>query len=50
MNLNSNPQGIRGSSHLGTVVPVSLVYRVVPQQLDDSKPTTEVDKDRVDIV
>ena len=50
MNLTSNPQCVRGDTHMGTVVPVSLVNRAVPQQLNDSKPKTEVNKDRVDFV
>ena len=28
--LVSNPQRVRGGTHRGTVVPVSLVYRAVP--------------------
>ena len=48
MNLTSNPQRVRGDKHLGTVVPVFLVYRVVLQQLNDSNPKTEADIDRVD--
>ena len=50
MNLTCNHQRNRGSTQLGTVVPVYLVYRAVPQQLIDSNPKTEVNKDRVDFV
>ena len=50
MNLTSNPQRIRANTLLDTLVPLSFVYRAVPQQLDDSKPKTEVDNDRVDFV
>ena len=50
MNLTSNPHCVRGDTHLGTVVPVSLVYTAVPQLLNDSKPKTEVNEDRIDFV
>ena len=50
MNLTRNPQRIRGKTHLGTVVPVSPVYRAVPQQVDSPRPKTEVDKDYADFV
>ena len=45
-NLTSNPQRIRRGTQLGNVVPVSLVYRAIPQQ-STPKPTqrTEVDND-----
>ena len=49
-NLTSNPHSVRGGTHLGAVVPVSLVYRAVPHQLADTNPKTEVNKDRVDFV
>ena len=48
--LTSNPQRVRGGTHLGTMEPVSLVYRDVPQQLAGTNPKTDVDKDRVDFV
>ena len=48
--LTSNPQRVRGQTRLGTVVPVSLVNRAVPQQVDGPKPKTEVDKDHIDFV
>ena len=32
LNLTSNPQRIRRGTQLGNVVPVSLVYRAIPQQ------------------
>ena len=50
MNLTSNSQRIPGNTHLGTVVPKSLVYKAVPQRLENPKPKTEVDKDRIDFV
>ena len=50
MSLTSKPQRIRGNTHLGTAVPVFLLYRAVPQQLEVSKAKTEVDKDRADFV
>ena len=41
INLTSNQQRVRCGAHLGTVVPVSLVYQAVPQNLDaTAKPTT----------
>ena len=49
MNLTSNPQRIRGNTHLGTLVPVSLVYKDVPQHIDDPKPKTKDDKDLLDL-
>ena len=48
INLNSNPQRVRGGTHLGTVVPVALVYRAIPQQLANATTKTEVDNDRND--
>ena len=48
MNLTSNPQRIRSNTHLGTVVLVSLVYRAIPQRVDNPKPKIEVDEDQVD--
>ena len=50
MNLTSNPQRIGSNTLLGTVVPVSLVYQAIPQQVDNPKPKTEVDKDHIDFV
>ena len=43
MNLTSNPQRIRENTHLGTVVPVTLVYRAVSQQVDNPKLKTDFD-------
>ena len=34
MTLTSIPQRVRGNTHLGTVVPVSLVYKAVHQNVD----------------
>ena len=42
-NFTSNPQCMRGGTHLGTVVHLTLVYRVIPQKLTDSK--TEIGSD-----
>ena len=42
INLTSNPQRVRCSVQLGTVVPVSLVYQAVPQNLD---PPTKASKE-----
>ena len=50
MHLTSNPQRVRGDTNLGTVVPIPPVYRSVPQHLNDPKPKTNVDKDRVEFV
>ena len=53
VNLTSNPQRIRCGAHLGTVVPVSLVYQAVPQNLDSSSKTdqkTEADGSRANFV
>ena len=46
LNLTSNPQRIRKGTQLGNVVPVSLVYRAIPQQ-SAPKPAlrTQVDND-----
>ena len=47
LNLTSNPQRIRKGTQLGNVVPVSLVYRAIPQQ-SAPKPAqrTQVDNDQ----
>ena len=47
LNLTSNPQRIRRGTQLGNVVPVSLVYRAIPQQ-SAPKPAlrTQVDNDQ----
>ena len=47
LNLTSNPQRIRRGTVLGNVIPVSLVYRAIPQQ-STPKPTqrTQVDNDQ----
>ena len=51
LNLTSNPQRIRRGTQLGNVVPVSLVYRAIPQQ-PAPKPAlrTQVDKDQIAFV
>ena len=54
INLSSNPQYVRGYSqrHLGTVVPVALVYRAILQQLSgaacEKKLRSIMDIDRID--
>ena len=53
INLTSNQQRVQCGAHLGTVVPVSLVYQAVPQNLDataepDHKP--EADNSRAKFV
>ena len=47
LNLTSNPQRVRRGTQLGNVVPVSLVYRAIPQQ-STPKPTqrAQVDNDQ----
>ena len=47
LNLTSNPQRTRKGTQLGNMVPVSLVYRVIPQQ-SAPKPAlrTQVDNDQ----
>ena len=53
VNLTSNQQRVRCGAHLGTVVPVSLVYQAVPQKLDATAETdhkTEADNSRVNFV
>ena len=53
INLNSNQQRVRCGAHLGTVVPVSLVYQTVPQNLDATAKTdheTEADNGRANFV
>ena len=53
INLTSNQQRVRCGAHLGTVVPVSLVYQAVPQNLDATAKTdheTEVDNGRANFV
>ena len=46
--LTSNPQRVSEGTPLGTVVPLSLVYRADPQQLTETNSKTDVDEDRVD--
>ena len=53
INLTSNPQRVRCGVQLGTVVPVSLVYQAVPQNLDPptkASKETEADNSRAKIV
>ena len=53
LNLTSNPQRMRCGTQLGTEVPVSLVYQVIPQELDDVSKTskkTEADESRANFV
>ena len=53
INLTSNPQRVRCGVQLGTVVPVSLVYQVVPQNLGSSTTTnkgTNADNGRANFV
>ena len=53
INLTSNQQRVRCGAHLGTVVPVSLVYQAVPQNLDATAKTyheTEADNGRGNFV
>ena len=53
INLTSNQQRVRCGAHLGTVVPVSLVYQAVPQYLDATAKTdheTEADNGRANFV
>ena len=53
INLTSNPQRVRCGTQLGTVVPVSLVYQAVPQELDDISKTskkTEANEGRANFV
>ena len=53
INLTSNQQRVRCGAHLGTVVPVSLVYQAVPQNLDATAKTdheTEADNSRANFV
>ena len=40
INLTSNQQRVRCGAQLGMVVPVSLVYQAVPQNLDATAETT----------
>ena len=51
LNLTGNPQRIRKGTQLGNVVPVSLVYRAIPQQ-SAPKPAlrTQVDNDQLAFV
>ena len=47
LNLTSNPQRIRRGTQLGNVVPVSLVYRAIPQQsAPKHAQRTQVDNDQ----
>ena len=41
INLTSNPQRVRCGTQLGTVVPLSLVYQAIPQELDDISKTSK---------
>ena len=53
INLTSNPQRVRCGVQLGTVVPVSLVYQAVPQNLGSSTTTskeTNADNGRANFV
>ena len=53
INLTSNQQSVRCGAHLCTVVPVSLVYQDVPQNLDATAEThhkTEADNSRANFV
>ena len=53
INLTSNPQLVRCGVQLGTVVPVTLVYRAVPQNLEPSTTAskeTEADDSRANFV
>ena len=53
INLTSNQQRVQCGAHLGTVVPVSLVYQAVPQNLDATAKTdheTEADNGRANFV
>ena len=53
INLTSNPQRVRCGVQLGTVVPVSLVYQAVPQNLGSSTTTskeTRADNGRANFV
>ena len=53
INLTSNQKRVRCGAHLGTVVPVSLVYQAVPQNLDATTKTdqkTEADNGRANFV
>ena len=53
INLTSNPQRLRCGVQLGTVVPVSLVYQAVPQNLGSSTTTnkgTNADNGRANFV
>ena len=53
INLTSNPHRVRCGVQLGTVVPVSLVYQAVPQNLSSSTTTskeTNADNGRANFV
>ena len=53
INLTSNPQRVRCGVQLGTVVPVTLVYRAVPQNLEPptkASKETEADDSRANFV
>ena len=53
INLTSNPQRVRCGVQVGTVVPVTLVYRAVPQNLEPSTKAskeTEADDSRASFV
>ena len=53
MNLTSNPQKLRRGTRLGHVVPVSLVYKAIPQDTSKAQaafPQTEVNDDHVSFV
>ena len=51
--MTSNPQRVRRGTQLGTVVPVSLVYQAIPQELENVSKTskkTEADESRAKFV
>ena len=53
VNLTSNPQRVRFGTQLGTVVPVSLVYQAIPQELDyapESSKKTEANESRANFL
>ena len=50
MNLTGNPQSVRNGIRLGTVVPVSLVYKAIAQRMDQQKEKTEIKKHQIEFV
>ena len=51
LNLSRNHQCVREGTGMGTVVPVALVYRAIPQQLSDAaEAKTEVVNDHLYIL